>query len=206
MRKLLVGFSALFMSIVVFGQKPFQGKISYDIAYQEFPEGKEAMEHVLPHEATWIISGQDTRIESKTEVGGETTSIYMSDDDSVTVLFELTDRAVYLRRPRKGAVKFRVIPKRETKSWNGIELTKHVLQSADGLVIEAWCDIRFQNTAANGYADLKFLPLIFELEDRGVLMKYTANKVVTYPIDETYFKIPEDRVRVSSRTLQKIVK
>ncbi|MBT3648104.1 MAG: hypothetical protein HN542_07685 [Flavobacteriales bacterium] len=200
----LVLILGLFQSLSA--QKPFEGKVSFLITYQEFPEGKEAMEHVLPNEATWFISGADTRVESATEVGGETTSLYVSNQDSITVLFKLTGQSVFYRRMKNQPVKFRVAPKQKTMTWNDIVLTRHVLQSADGLIVEAWCDTRYQNTSGTGYDDLMFLPLIFDFQDRGVRMRYTASSMDVYPIDETYFKIPEDRVRVSSHTLQKIVR
>ena len=164
------------------------------------------MEHVLPMQADWFISGPDTRVESTTEVGGETTSLFVSNDDSVTVLFKLTGQSVYLRRQKKEMTKFRVAPKQKTMTWKGITLTKHILQSADGLIIEAWCDTRYSNTSGTGYGDLKFLPLIFDYYDKGVSMRYSANSLREYPLDETYFRIPDDRVRVSPLTLQKIVR
>jgi len=178
-------------------QKAFEGRIQYAIDYIEIPEALQGMEHALPEQSLVVIKDGNMRLQQGTLLSGEQITIHREGIDSLYQLIEVLGVKMQLTLPLEEEVnKFRVIEQQEIKNIMGYEAKHVILQDAMGTVLNAWCSAKFRNPVGSELPHLRGLPLEYELVRSGIRMHLVATQVVEEPVDETYFAIPPDYVRV----------
>lgn len=205
--KQLLYLSMIFCSYAGFSQKPFEGRIDYKVEYLSVPEGKEGVEQMLPQNSKWVVRGEETRISQHVPFAGWQVLIYNPSIDSFYQQIELFDRnMLFAEKLSDHQTDFRFVEREETKEHLGYDLQRGVLQSASGVILEVWFHKKFKNTAGSELAALPYLPLIFEVERKGIRYQLTATKISPESIDNTYFIHADDAVRIHKSDLLKILK
>lgn len=187
-------------------QRPFEGRVHYQVTYLSFPDGVEGVELALPQSMTLVVRGHQYRMEQTSALAGELVIIHQPEVDSLYQLFEFMDRTVYTAvEAKRGAAKYRVKREDAQQSIAGVPCRKLYLQSSSGRHQYAWADTKHQNPLTLDFPSLAYFPLVFEQERNGIWMRFEAVKVVEEPLDDTYFTIPDHAVRIDERILQKIM-
>lgn len=193
-------------SISLWAQKPFEGRIHYSVEYLSFPEGMEGAELSLPQQMTLVIKGVNYRMQQASALGGELVWIRPAAVDSLYQLFDFMDQKVFLAMEMKpSAARYRIVPKEGSAMIAGASCTRLLMQSASGEHREAWVWEKFMNPLTHDFPSLKFLPLQYELVKNGIHMRLTAKRIVEEPVDETYFVLPTNAVRIDEGILQRIM-
>lgn len=179
-------------------QKPFEGRIHYAIEYIEIPEELKGMEGALPRETLWVVSQGNTRMEQGTFLGGRQVSIHREGVDSIYQLIEVVGQKMLLSMPLSTVdpQQFRVTETAEVKNILGYETQHVVLHDGNGTAFNAWYTAKFRNPAGGELPSLKGLPLEYEFARSGIRVRMIATQLVEEPVDDTYFVIPSEYVRV----------
>ncbi|NQV53886.1 MAG: hypothetical protein HQ500_11925 [Flavobacteriales bacterium] len=200
----LLGFLLCAFSLVA--QKPFEGRIHYSVNYLSFPDGMEGAELALPQQMTLVLNGANYRMQQASALAGDLVWIRPDGGDTLYQLFDFMDRKVFLAIPTgKGAAKYRIVPKEGELTLAGVECSRRFAQDASGEHKEIWVWERYKNPLTNDFPSLKSLPLQFDMERNGIRMRFSAERIVEEPIDQTYFTIPSNAVRIDEGILQRIM-
>lgn len=193
-------------SIASFAQKAFEGRIEFLVEYVDLPPGADGVEAMLPKRATWMVRNQQTRIVQHVPLAGWQVFLYLPELDSFYQQIELFDKNMLFAKPLVNEMnRFREIPKEDTKMLLGFELKQSLLQNANGDVLTIWYTPKFRNTSGTELHEIKGLPLDFEIMRNGIKYRLTATKITEEPVDDTYFQVPSDHVRIRIDDLHKIL-
>lgn len=200
--------SILLVTIGLHAQKPFEGKITYNISYEDMTEDMEGLERMLPQELSMVIKGKTSRAEQVSVFGGKQTFINREGEDSTVVLVDILERKLkyVIPQDKRKEERFKVIEKEETKEIKGIKCKKAILQSANGIVLEVWYAPEFENPAGSEYPQLKGLPMEYEISQRGMTLSFKVKSISQEPIDETYFVIPDDYEETSLERINQMIR
>jgi|GEM_PF-611599 hypothetical protein len=199
---LLLGFLSAFGQ----AQKAFEGRIFYDVEYVSFPEGMEGVEQSLPQQMTMIVKGQNVRIIQQSALAGELLQIHRAGVDTIFQIFHFMDRHVLMAAPIENkSIKFRAIEKENVKTIANVQTHEVYLQSGTGGHVQAWVDKKHQNPLQTELRGLNYLPLEYTVIKNGITLKMIVREVKSEPIDETYFLLPENIVRISGSDLHRIM-
>jgi hypothetical protein len=198
--------AALLLGVDALAQKGFEGRITYAVSYLDLPDGQAGKKAALPAELLAFIDGENLRVQQYTSLAGEWTIIQPADRDTTYHCFYLLDDRVMIKRPRaKQPARYRVVARDDQKAWEQFQLTAHRLQKSDGGYLNAWMDERYQNPFQLYLPELKYLPLIFELERGGVTMRLTAIEVDEVELDPSYFQVPDNVSLIQEDILLKLL-
>lgn len=199
----------VFIFLAYFGlnaQKTFEGRIVFKVEYLSLPEGMEGVEHMLPQKSTWMVRGQQTRVVQHVPLAGWQVIVYSPQLDSFYQQIELFDQKMMFAKPISFLEnRFRIIPKSESKEILGLNVKQVFLQNAQGDVLEAWVSNKYSNTKGTELPELEGLPLQFELIRNNIKYRLTAVSMNEEPVDDTYFLVPTDVVRINTSDLQSIL-
>jgi hypothetical protein len=71
--------------------------------------------------------------------------------------------------------------------------------------VQAWVDKKHQNPLQTELRGLNYLPLEYTVIKNGITLRMIVRGVKSEPIDETYFLLPENIVRISGSDLHRIM-
>lgn len=187
----------LLLSHFGWAQKPFEGRIHYDITYDQVSEEMQGVDRMLPDRMTWIIFGGYSRIEYRFQLGGSYTIIHWEESDTLYMLAEFPQQRVYTTRLIQRPNQLKMMGDQAVRAeCAGHPVSLYLIQSPYGLD-SAWCSLKFQNPKGGDLPLLTYLPLEYEAERNGLHMHLKATRMQEEPVDDTYFTIPTDYVRVS---------
>lgn len=188
----------LFSAVVLVAQKPFEGRIRYQIQYIYLPDDMKGLESVLPQTCELITNGKDWRLTQSTEIDGEWLMIYIAHSDTVYSQMKLGPEKLRLAKNRpESSQKVRIMETDQIKTIAGIEAKKYLVKAFEGNAKEVWVNPHFLNLKKAFQSNLKQLPLEFETEVGEVRLRYTAVLISPEPIDGTYFVLSSEFKPVS---------
>jgi len=188
-----------------FGQEPFEGIITYDLRYVEFPEGKKGLIHSFPKKETWYVQGQNLRIDQFTDLAGKTS--YYQHGDSTYRVFQFLGKQTLI--PTTGAEQVsnrEIIRGSAIEPIAGMQTVKVEIADANGQSHHVWVVPSYINPSKTLYPEVPFLMLKAEYEREGVRVEMIARSIEYLPLDDSYFTIPSPVVRISEAQLQRILK
>ena len=187
-------------------QRPFEGRIHYQVEYLSFPDGMEGAELALPQQMTLLAKGSSYRMQQSSALGGPLVWIHPAKIDTVYQVFDFMERQVFLAAPvGSGAHKHRVVAKEDEREIAGWKCEEYYLQSAEGNHQTVWVNEKYRNPLKVDFPGLVYLPLQFDLWRNGIHMRFSAKRVVEEQLDGTYFTLPERAVRIREADLQRIL-
>lgn len=199
--------SALFLiaalpALLAFGEpgkdKSFEGKLTYEITYEEVPEMLEPYIAMLPKENITYVKGSMTRSETST-MGQSTIFIFNSDTKKGFILMDgmvAQKTAFELNADEKEEQKASiptVIKTKETKTISGYECRKvhMVFQETPSDTLDAYVTDQIKGKDFK----MKYLdgfPMQYTMKNNGMVMQYTVTKVEPQKLSEVLFKVPDD--------------
>jgi len=146
------------------------------------------------------------RIIQQSALAGELLQIHRAGVDTIFQIFHFMDRHVLMAAPIENkSIKFRAIEKENVKTIANVQTHEVYLQSGTGGHVQAWVDKKHQNPLQTELRGLNYLPLEYTVIKNGITLKMIVREVKSEPIDETYFLLPENIVRISGSDLHRIM-
>lgn len=216
LNKIILTVAAAGLAMSSFAQKKgkagkaFEGKITYEIVYEELPEMLEPYRGMLPKETITYIKGEKVRVEQNT-MGSNIVNVV---DNKAKTGFMLMDqfgeKAAYVMESKdfetdnkKGAEDFDVTYTKETKEIAGYTCTKaEIKNKKDGTTATAWVTDKISGSNKQ-YSFLKGFALEYTVSaDMGMSMVMKAKTIDKIKVADSYFQIPEGYAKKKMSDLQ----
>lgn len=191
--------------------KGFEGKIVYEIVYDQLPEMLEPYAAMLPKEAITYIKGNVVRLEQNT-MGVLTvnvidnvkkTGFMLMDQFGTKTAYEM-EASDFPADPKKEADDYEITYTEETKEIAGFKCKKvDIKHKTDGTTAYAWVTEEISGTNKN-YSFLKGFALEYLVNaPNEMVLVFKAKTVEKMKIDKAYFEIPKDYEKKKMSDLQK---
>lgn len=195
---------------IAFSQSSFEGKIVYQISYNDLPEQMKNYEAMLPKEMTILLKGNKSRVEQNQMMGS---NVIVSDMDSKSGFVEMEMGGQKLRMNisteefDKEADKIENIEyMSETKEIAGYPCKKAIVKDDSGnLAMTIFYTEKIKNQAQKEFIGLKGFPLEYSMSQNGINMVMTASTVNEQNIVDGVFEKSEGFKDISQADLQKMM-
>lgn len=191
--------------------KAFEGKITFEITYDELPEMLEPYRAMLPKETVTYIKGSKTRVEQNT-MGANIVNVVDNEKKTGFMLMDqMGEKVAYTMDPKdfenetkKSAEDVEVTYTKETKEIAGYTCTKaEIKNKKDNSVAYAWVTDKIAG-ANKQYAYLKGYPLEYSVNAQmGMTLVMKAKSIEKMKVESNYFEIPKDYPQKPMSDLQK---
>lgn len=193
-----------------FGQNLIkEGKLFYDITYQNLPVEMKRNEHLLPHEASFYFKHQRTRMEMGLAGMGKNTTIYDGNTKETIVLLNVFSKKLAMRKSDSEMVAFKkeMVPDtiqltfkvsilNEFKNIAGFNCQKaQIIKQTifDTTYNECWFTKEILPYNTQNEEGLKEIPgflMQYSSNNNGIIMQLTVKLVSPLPIEDKMFEIP----------------
>lgn len=180
-------------------EKTFEGKVVYEITYDEVPEMLEPYISMMPKENISYVKGSKVRIESGS-MGVNTVTVFDSKKNEGFTIMEGMgmEKTAYTMDPKDvsaekaNAEKPIVIPTKETKTISGYECKKELYvmpsDTSDTLVAYVTTKISGKNFQ---YNFLSGFPMQYQQKKSGMSTTVTVKEILEQKVNDSFFKIPD---------------
>jgi GLPGLI family protein len=201
-----------------------EGKLFYDITYQNLPPEMKRNEHLLPHEASFYFKDQRTRMEMGLAGMGKNTTIYNGYTRETIVLLNIFSKKLALKKsdsemvafkkemvPDSLKLNFKVSILNEYKKIAGYNCQKaQVIRQTiyDTSINYCWFtrDILPYNTQnEQGLKEIPGFLMQYSSDNNGVVMQLTVKMVSPVPIEDKMFEIPTTYQVVSDAEFKRLL-
>lgn len=192
-------------------KKSFEGKILFEITYEELPEMLEPYRAMLPKETTTYIKGTKSRVEQNT-MGQTIVNVTDSEKKTGFMLMDgMGEKTAYTieskdfeSENKKSQENVEVTYTKETKDISGYKCTKvEIKDKKEGNTVFAWVTEDIQG-ASKQYSYLKGFPLEYSINAQmGMTMVMKAKTIEKMKVADSYFEIPKDYAKKPMSELQK---
>ena len=217
MKKVFLFFITLTLicSTTAYAQKAFEGTITYNIEYEELPEGMEEYEDMLPKETIMKIKGTKTKTEQAMAMGS-TISIYDASSESTITLTNMMGMKAAIKSNTED-IKEGVDEKKpkityldETKEIAGYKCKKAeiiYIDREEPLTVYYTEELNTKKTKSQykNLEGLKGFPMQYEINNEGMKMVMSAKEVKNEKISENEFTIPEGYEVMTMEEFQKMM-
>lgn len=199
MKKIILLGASLCIALNSFAQKAFEGKIVYEISYDEVPEMLEPYISMLPKEATTYVKGDKVRFE-QTTMGATTvnvvdnkakTGFLLMDQFGEKTAYEMTkdDLGKSEQNPENN---FDVTYSTETKEIAGYKCTRVDLKhKTENYTTTAWVTNEINSTNKT-YPFLKGFALEYTMHNNDMVLTMKTKELKKEKVSNSYFEIPKD--------------
>lgn len=196
-RALLISAGLVFLVILTgfrYSYKPFEGEITYDITYLEFPEGSEGFEDLLAKELLMTIGINKIMVKQESMTG---TQVFIADNIEKTaeIMMDVMGMKHHVHMTKEEveaeanqSEKPAIKEFNEHKKILGFKCKKAELK-AGAQTVEVWYTDKI-NARHNNFKDLNGFPLEYLSILDGMKMKITASKVENRKVDDSEFDVP----------------
>ncbi len=186
-----------------------EGKLFYDITYQNLPAEMRRNEHLLPHEASFYFKDKRTRMEMGLAGMGKNTTIYDGNSKETIVLLNIFSKKLALKKSDSEMVAFKkeMVPDslqlsfkvnliNEYKKIAGYNCQKaQVIKQTkyDTSFNECWFTREIMPYNTQNEEGLKEIPgflMQYSSNNNGVIMQLTVKLVSLVPMEDKIFEIP----------------
>ncbi len=217
-KTLIATFLFIFLTFQLNAQNSFSGQIVYKITYEGLGLN-ESMKSMLPGEMVFTLKENKSKSVLKTAMGDQTT-IFDGNTKSVINLIDIMGKKVAIRKNtdelelgRKKYNDLKITFSEETKEIAGYKCKKAmVLVNAAAFNGPNTFTVFYTEELGNigiNYSDELFnqihgVMLQYEINTRGLLMKFLATEVSKKDIDDDEFSIPSDYKETTQDALNKM--
>jgi hypothetical protein len=216
---LLVSTSQLYAQNII-----TEGKLFYDISYQNLNADMLRNEHMLPHDASFYFKNEKTRMEMGVAGAGKNSTIYDGGKKQSTILLNIYGKKFALIKSDSEMVEVKKSMSNDTtQKVLRVEILDEFKKIADkncqkalihriafgkSQISECWFtkEIKPYNTqtdenlkAINGFL------MQYQMTENGMTMTMTVKMIMQLPIDDKMFSIPEGYQLVTEEELNKLL-
>lgn len=187
----------LLATSLAFGQKSFQGKVTYGIEYTELPAQLAGMEAMLPDEMVVAIRENLSRVDQSMGMGMRQSTIVDSKTGKATMMLDMMGKKISVEMSEDDLDKKEKKVKPEIKYLDGTkDIAGYNCKRAEILTTKELNPVTVYYTeelpagASRQFKGLKGFPLEYQISQQGMTMKLTASKIdkADQPADD--FKVP----------------
>ncbi len=198
-KSLIVAIGLSISAFTLNAQKSFQGKIVYEINYEEVPEMLEPYLDMLPKEATTYVKDEKTRVEQST-MG--VVSVNVTDSKNKTgflLMDQFGEKSAYemtendMKRSQTNPIEnFDVNYTNETKEIAGFTCTKvEIKDKKDGNVVNVWITKNIK-AKSQTYTFIDGFPLEYTVKANSMTITMKTKSIDKAKVSDDYFKIPNE--------------
>lgn len=215
----------LFIAVNSYGQSLIkEGKLFYDITYQNLPVEMKRNEHLLPHEASFYFKDKRTRMEMGLAGMGKNTTIYDGNTKETIVLLNIFSKKLALKKsdsemvafkkemvPDSLQLSFKVNLLNEYKKIAGYTCQKaQVIKQTkyDTSTNECWFTREIMPYNTQNEEGLKEIPgflMQYSSNNNGVIMQLTVKLVSLVPMEDKLFEIPSTYQVVTEEEFKRLL-
>ncbi len=223
MRKIVL--LLLFTPVLLWSQPLVtEGKLFYDITYQDLTGDMKAREHQLPHDATIYFKKEKCRIEMGVGPFGKNITITDKAKKETLVLLNIYGKKFALRKSDSEMVEVKNSLKTDTAHTDiKIELVNEtkkiagylchkaiIIKTTNGKSIKSECwftkDLPPYNTEGDeAFKLIEGLLMQYSIKDATMNMILTVKMVMPLPIEDRYFEIPPGYQEVTETELVNVL-
>jgi GLPGLI family protein len=203
--------SLLFVSQVsLFAQGNFEGKIAYEISYNDLPAEMKGYEAMLPKEMSIQLKGNKSRVEQNQMMGK---NVIVSDMDQKNGFMEMEMAGQKLRMnisteefdAEEGKIE-NIEYVDESKTIAGYPCKKAIIKDDSGnLAMTVFYTEKIKNQAQKEFVGLKGFPLEYSLSQNGINMVMTAVTINEESVSDDLFQKSEGFQDITQEDLQKMM-
>ena len=207
----------LFIFNNVNAQKVFnEGKIVFEVSIPEEGTGNDAMDQMIPKEATMYMKKEKSRLELLMPMGMNVTTISDAQTKSTVILMDIMGNKMALKNALKDSDKKKVEQSKitvkllpETKMIAGYKCKKAEITSEKGKKSYVYYtkDIAAGNINAafnSPLGEIDGFPMQFESKQNGGSMKMTVKSIQTMKVDDDKFTIPAGYKETTGEQMSKM--
>jgi GLPGLI family protein len=194
----------------LFAQGNFEGKIVYQISYNDLPAEMQNYEAMLPKEMSILMKGNKSRVEQSQMMGK---NVIVSDMDEKSGFMEM-EMAGQKLRMNISTEEFDAEEDRvdnieyldESKTIAGYSCKKAIIKDDGGnLAMTVFYTEKIMNQAQKEFVGLKGFPLEYSLSQNGINMVMTAGTVNEESVSDEVFQKSEGFQDITQADLQKMM-
>ncbi len=191
----------------LFAQKPFEGKITYKLSYENLPEEMQGFSSMMPSEMTLLIKGTKSRMEQSSFIGN---TVSVTDMDIPSSFVEMDFQGQKFRtmvgpeelKEQLGSLEYEYT--NESKEIAGYPCKKAIYRdSIDSFTV--YYTEKFNSQIHPQFASLKGFPLEYEIEQGAMKIIVSASEILPQSLDEAIFEKSEDFREVTPEELGQLM-
>lgn len=203
----LTAFLSFILAFASQGQD-FEGKINFNISYENLTEEMKAYESMLPKEMNFVVKNDKSKM-TQPNAMGETIVIIDQSTKKTTVLVDMMGKKIALvkQMPENTGNDDQEISYMEgTKEIAGYTTKKAIISDSLGNKSTIWYTEEIPSLDLNiGMAKLKGFPLEYEIDQNGLNSRITAVKVSKEEIADAEFEIPAGYKEMNQEEFQQMM-
>lgn len=191
--------TACFALATLLATAQFEGKISYEINYEEVPDEIAGYESMLPKEMSMFIKGSKTRVEQSMGMGEQIVIMDNTTKEGVILMnmmgqkmaIKMDKETIESQEEEENEPQFKYL--NETKKIAGYTCKKAEMwfEGEEDDVMVVYYTEKIQNTANTNVKGLKGFPLEYQVAKQGMVMNMVANNVSKEKINDSKFEVPD---------------
>ena len=189
------------MSNWLVAQEQFSGRLTYSIEYLEVQDDMKGVEAMLPSSIHIVTDGKSWRSEQSTKINGDYSQLYDQEKDSIFETITIGPERVKVSYRSVGKIDLEPQKKLGPKVLErNTEIRQIASSTKNGQSIIQLTD--FESIPKLFFEGLTGLPALIEMDNAGIKMRLKLESIVSEPIDETYFILPDDYILVDTELYQ----
>ncbi len=189
------------MSNWLIAQEQFSGRLTYSIEYLEVQDDMKGVEAMLPSSIHIVTDGKSWRSEQSTKINGDYSQLYDQEKDSIFETITIGPERVKVSYRSVGKIDLEPQKKLGPKVLErNTEIRQIASSTKNGQSIIQLTD--FKSIPKLFFEGLTGVPTLIEMDNAGIKMRLKLESIVSEPIDETYFILPDDYILVDTELYQ----
>ena len=189
------------MSNWLVAQEQFSGRLTYSIEYLEVQDDMKGVEAMLPSSIHIVTDGESWRSEQSTKINGDYSQLYDQEKDSIFETITIGPERVKVSYRSVGKIDLEPQKKLGPKVLErNTEIRQIASSTKNGQSIIQLTD--FKSIPKLFFEGLTGVPTLIEMDNAGIKMRLKLESIVSEPIDETYFILPDDYILVDTELYQ----
>lgn len=189
------------MSNWLIAQEQFSGRLTYSIEYLEVQDDMKGVEAMLPSSIHIVTDGKSWRSEQSTKINGDYSQLYDQEKDSIFETITIGPERVKVSYRSVGKIDLEPQKKLGPKVLErNTEIRQIASSTKNGQSVIQLTD--FKSIPKLFFEGLTGVPTLIEMDNAGIKMRLKLESIVSEPIDETYFILPDDYILVDTELYQ----
>jgi len=201
---------ALLMSTLMYAQESFEGKVDYELSYEDMNEQVKAMESMLPKKSMVHVKGEISKTTTPNGMGSETIVYSNKATGESITLMDMMGNKIALRSnldDLKDESQPEIEYSEETKEILGYKCKKAIISTEGSEIeVEVFYTEELPNIQSNPMSNgIKGLPMQISIEMEPYTIIQTVKKIEKVKVKKLKFEVPSDYKEMTQDELKKMM-